>query len=127
MVRRLRVIAGVLLTVLATSLALAAGEQRTFDVRRPTIVAFFPPVKQAELKTDPDTNEALADFQVYATRVREPLRKAGVDFHEVYTPSFRVRAAGKVTTFRPTEAKVGYYFVAPGKKPRVEYGVGQIY
>jgi hypothetical protein len=61
--------------------------------------------------------------QVYAARVREPLRRAGIDFHEVYAGSFRVRIGNKVVTFRPGEVKVGYYFVAPGKKPRVQYGV----
>jgi hypothetical protein len=29
----------------------------------------------------------------------------------------------KLTTFRPGKVGVGYYLVAPGKDPRVEYGV----
>lgn len=88
-----------------------------------TIVAFFPPVSDAELQKDADTNEALADFQLYATRVREALKKAGVDFHELYTQSFRVRVGESVTTFRPVTVDVGYYFIVPGKEPRIEYGV----
>jgi hypothetical protein len=88
-----------------------------------TIVAFFPPVTDAELQKDADTNEALADFQLYATRVREPLKRAGVDFHELYTHSFRVRVGKAVTTFRPGKVDVGYFFVVPGKEPRIEYGV----
>ena len=123
MLARLKVRDAILLTVLALSVGAAAGEQPAFVVRRPTIVAFFPPAKQAELATDADTNEALADFQVYATRVREPLRKLGVDFHEVYAKSFKVRIGTTTTTFRPRKITVGYYFVALGKKPRVEYGV----
>jgi hypothetical protein len=39
-----------------------------------TIVAFFPPVNDPELQKDADTYEALADFQLYATHVREPLK-----------------------------------------------------
>jgi len=33
-----------------------------------------------------------------------------------------VRVGNKVTTFRPVKVDVGYYLVAPGKKPRIEYG-----
>ena len=34
-----------------------------------------------------------------------------------------MRVGVKTTTFRPGKITVGYYFVAPGKKPRIEYGV----
>jgi len=67
--------------------------------------------------------EALADFQFYARSVRAPLRKAGIEFYELYTHSFGLRVGNKWTTFWPAKANVGYYFVAPGKKPRIEYGV----
>jgi hypothetical protein len=108
-------------TVKATELR--SENMPTFDIRRPTVVALFPPVTQSELSKDADTNEALADFQVYATQVKEPLEEVGVDFKEVHVHGFRVRLGKTVTTFRPVKAEVGYYFVAPGKKPRIEYGV----
>ena len=63
------------LVAVGLSLASACGEQLSFVVQGPTIVAFFPPVKQTQLENDADTNEALADFQEYTNRVREPLRK----------------------------------------------------
>jgi hypothetical protein len=88
-----------------------------------TVVAFFPPVTDIELQKNADTNEALADFQAYAARVREPLKKAGIDFHELYAHSFRLRIGKIVTTFSPANVDVGYYFVVPGKAPRIEYGV----
>ena len=97
--------------------------QPTFEIRGPTILAFFPPVTQKELDRHPDTNETLSDFQYYASQVLEPLSKSGVDFKQVYARSFRVTSVGRTTTFRPGPTKVGYYFVAPGKRPRVEYGV----
>jgi hypothetical protein len=109
--------------IVGTTLSLFAQNTPTVEVTRPTIVAFFPPVSQAELVKDPDTNESLSDFRFYASQVREPLKKAGVDFKEVYAHSFRVRLGNRVTTFRPVKADVGYYFVAPGKEPRIEYGV----
>ena len=97
-----------------TPLVVAAGR---------TVVAFFPWVRDSELQKDADTNEALSDFQLYASRVREPLKRAGVEFHELYTRSFRVRVGKAVHVFRPGKVEVGYYLIVPGKEPRIEYGV----
>jgi len=99
----------------------AAPKEKLVVVSGPTVVAFFPPVTDAELSKDPDTNESLADFQLYATTAREKLNNAGVSFEEIYATSFAVRCGAKATTFRPKKAKVGYYFITPGKSPRVEY------
>ena len=108
----------------ALTIALGAAEkQPAIVVRGPTVVAFFEPVPQSKLDKDPDTNESLADFQLYARSVREPLRKEEIEFHELYAHSFRLRIGSKLTTFRPVKVDVGYYLVAPGKKPRIEYGV----
>lgn len=112
-----------LLTILGMSLAAAVGEQPAIVVRGPTVVAFFPPVSEKEIQADSDANEALADFQLYASQVREPFRKAGIDFHVVYALSFRIRVGTRITTFRTGQVRVGYYFVAPGKQHRVESGV----
>lgn len=92
------------------------------SVGRATIIAFFAPMSEAELKVDPDANEALADFQFYASHVREPLRKAGIEFRELRARSFQIQVGSRITLFRP-EKNVGYYLIVPGKKPRVEYGV----
>jgi hypothetical protein len=115
-------VAAVLVSSVVSSSGAAASKQPIIDVRQATIVAFFPPVTQSELSNG-DTNEALADFQYYAKQVREPLRKAGIEFQEVYAHSFQIRLGSKTTVFRPIKEDVGYYFVAPGKKPRLEYGV----
>jgi hypothetical protein len=116
-------VAAVYLLTAQISLVAGAETQPLVEVEGRTIVAFFPPVTHAELQKDADTNEALADFQFYATRVREPLKKAGISFHEVYAHSFRTRVGKTVTAFRPVKGDVGYYFVVSGKKPRIEYGV----
>jgi hypothetical protein len=114
----------VLPMVFLTCLALEARPKRTLIVvNRPTVVAFCPHVSDAEMSKDPDTNEALSDFQVYARGAREKLRKAGVDFEELYVDSFEVKCEGKTTVFRPGKIKIGYYFIAPGKPPRIQYGV----
>ena len=64
----------VCLTILAATTPLRSAQKSpTFDVHRPTILAFFPPVTDAELAKNPDTNTVLDDFQFYAASVREPL------------------------------------------------------
>jgi len=115
---------GVCLTVVAAMMPLQSAKKTpTFDVHRPTILAFFLPLTDAELSKDPDTNTALDDFQFYAGKVRGLLDKRGIDFREVYAHSFTIRMGKAATTFKPTKVYVGYYLVAPGRKPRVEYGV----
>jgi hypothetical protein len=116
-------VAAICLLSAPISSVLAAEKPPIIVVEGRTVVAFFPPTSNPELEKDPDLNEALADFQVYAKSVREPLKKAGVEFHELYTHSFQVRLGKMVTTFRANKGDVGYYFVAPGKKPRIVYGV----
>ena len=116
------IFAAMLACLLCGTLAAAGIKQSTIDIRQPTIVAFFPPVTQEELN-DGETNEELSDFQRYAALVRQPLQNAGIRFQEVYEHSFRMRVGGRVTTFHPAKGKIGYYLVAPDKKPRIEYGV----
>jgi hypothetical protein len=115
------VLAGFAFSLLSTTLV-AAERARTFVIRRPTVVAFFPPVSEQEL-SDAGSNACLAHFQFSANEARKPLHDAGITFIENYAESFRVRIGKTVTTFRPDKIKVGYYLVAPGKEPRVEYGV----
>lgn len=119
-----RLLVGVFGVVLLPAFAVASdADQPQFVIRRPTMLAFFPHVTQEELERDPDTNEALADFQVYAMRVREPLSKMGIAFEIVDAPSFRVISGSRTIAFRPRAPKVGYYLIAPGKRPRIVYGV----
>jgi hypothetical protein len=111
------------LTVLLCLPLGAASNQKLIVVTGPTVIAFFPPVTPAELNKDADTNEALADFQLYAAHVRPKLDADGIHFEEIYASSFAVRLGTKTTNFRPQKTHIGYYFIAPGKSPRVEYGV----
>jgi len=92
-----------------------------FAIRRPTVVAFF--VQAGQGAQQDGENEALDDFQFYLPRARKDLGKEGVDLKVVYASSFKVRLRSETRIFRPGEIKVGYYFIAPGKQARVEYGV----
>ena len=104
----------------AAAPAAMAAPDKLIVVTKPTVVAFFASVSEADLERDPDTNEALADFQHYASRVEPALQAMGVAFHVVYARSFQVRDGTRLKTFRPPGTGVGYYLVAPGKGPRVE-------
>jgi hypothetical protein len=121
--RAIHAIASIVVALVLVPSLVATPKNTIVVINRPTVVAFFPPVTSAELNADPGTNEALADFQLYATRVRKPLTDAGIDFKEIYAKSFQVQRGTRITTFRPGKVDVGYYFVAPGKEPRIEYGV----
>jgi len=98
----------------------AAPATPTFVVRSPTVLAFFPPVTQEDLR---DGNETLNDFQFYASQLRDAFARLGIDFEEVYARSFRVTTGGKTTIFKPGRVGVGYYLIAPGKRPRIEHGI----
>jgi hypothetical protein len=92
------------------------------DVHKPTIIAFYVPMSQSDTENADDV-ESLSDFKFYAEQVRKPLRDEGIDFHEVYAHSFRIHIGTKTTIFRPIKADVGYYIIAPGREPYIEYGV----
>ena len=92
------------------------------QIQRDTLIAFYTPESKAA-NVDSDSNEALSDFQFYADRVKQPLSKINIDFKELYVRSFRLHSSGSDVVFRPKPNAVGYYLIAPGKKPHVEYGV----
>ena len=121
--RLVHAIAPIIVALLLAPSLVATPKKTIVVINRSTVVAFFAPVTSAELNADADTNEALADFQLYATKVRKPLNDAGIDFKEIYSKSFQVQRGTEITTFHPAKVDVGYYFVAPGKEPRIEYGV----
>ncbi len=108
--------------VIVPALALAADP--VYTIHGPTILAFFAPVKHPE--TDGDADRELLKFRALARQSHEPLEKAGIDFQEVYAPVFEVRVGSEKTTFDSGHMKVGYYFITPGKKARVEYGVAPV-
>ena len=104
----------------------AAGQNAvvpTFAITGPTVIAFCRPVTDAELEKEPGTNEVLSDFQLYASQAAPRLKKAGIQFEVASAVKFRIKDGGSVHTFTSGKVWVGYYFIAPGKKPRVEYGV----
>ena len=94
-----------------------------FVIHRPTIVAFFPHVSDKEMESNPDTNEVLSDFQAYNSEVHDPLQKAGIELRQTDARFFRIRAGKTVRSFQTGKKGVGYYFIAPGKAPHIEYGV----
>lgn len=107
--------------LLFSALLLWAQSSPSYNVEGPTILAFFTPVSQSGPR-EAGTEEALADFQFYGLQASKQLAKMGVNYKEVRASGFVVKVGNAATSFRPSKG-VGYYFVAPGRKPRVEYGV----
>jgi hypothetical protein len=102
----------------------SSGERpQLFEIHRPTIVAFFLPVTEAETNNGNGESEALGDFNHYASLVRKRLKNAGIDFYVTNAPSFQVRTEAKVRTFQTGDVGVGYYLITPGKEPYVLNGV----
>jgi hypothetical protein len=91
------------------------------EIHRATIIAFYPPGSKGD-EADADADEALSDFQFYAERIKQPLSNAGIVLQVLYANSFRVCLGTGTITFHP-KTRIGYYLVAPGKKPHIEYGV----
>jgi hypothetical protein len=119
------IVAAVLLLGAGIRAGAVAKAPPVFTVKGPTVIAFFPPVSDSQLDGDADLDETLSDFQYYDDEVRMPFKKAGIELHETYTRAFSIRVKGQqLITFRTTRKNdVGYYFIAPGKKPHVEYDV----
>jgi hypothetical protein len=101
--------------------AKTGAKQPIIDVQKPSIVAFYP-ASESEAENQ-DEIESLSDFRLFVEESRKPLRAEGIELHEVFSTSFRIRVGVKTTIFHPAEAGVGYYLIAPGKQPRVEYGI----
>jgi hypothetical protein len=86
------------------------------------VIAFFPFLSEADMKDG--SGETLNDFQYYTGQAKGPLEAAGVTCQLTYAPSFQVRMGAKLLTFTPErKAPLGYYFVAPGRKPLAKFGV----
>lgn len=112
-----------LLVTLLLAGFLPAAEQEIIVVRGPTVVAFIPAYTEDQLKANPGLNEVIGDFQEYAGRVTAPFARSGIEFHVIAASSFQLRIGKRLVIYRPRGPKVGYYFIAPGKQPRIQQGV----
>lgn len=121
-----------LFVALAIGIACLQGSSQTgqeradiYEIRRPTVIAFFVAnaIKGNDESTDADAAEAGSDFSYYASLVQEPLRHAGIDFHISEASSFQIRDKKSTLNFQASKLGVGYVFVAPGRRPLVKRGV----
>jgi len=61
---------------------------------------------------------------IYFPPAEDKLKEAGVDVHAVFkVKSFQVKLGSRWHTVQPRGGNAGYYFIAPGRAPRIEYGV----
>lgn len=91
-----------------------------YAVVGPTVIAFF---GYAVTASDPNADEALADFQFYLGPIRKRYEGSRISIAECYRNEFVVSVGGKPKRFESGKQHVGYYLVRPGAEPLVVYGV----
>ena len=66
-------------------------------------------------------DEALSDFQFYAKNEKDQFDKRGIRFYEIYARSFVLKTGDRTSIIQSTQFEhgVGYYLIAPGKKPQI--------
>jgi hypothetical protein len=111
-----------LASCLMASVATAAEQETRFVITGPTLISFFLGYTDEEILAD-GGNEALNDFVFYLPAAEDTLRAAGVQVHAVFkAKSFQVKMGSRWRTVKPRE-DAGYYFITPGREPRIELGV----
>jgi len=105
--------------LLVDTAASARAPIDTFVIRRPTVIAFFVP----GYPKDADNDEALGDFQLYASQSSKRMQAAGIVFLTTSSSKFRVQVGGNSRFFEAKKILCGYYLIAPGIEPKVQYGV----
>lgn len=109
-------------SLIVTPSAYSAEKIPVINVSGPTLIAFFAPVTQEEVDKNDETSETLSDFQWHLREVKQKLQKAGISVHEIYARKFEVVTGNKKKYFKPGKIDVGYYFVKPGKSPKLNMG-----
>lgn len=94
------------------------------EVTGPTLIAFYPPNAAALIDSAGDAATALDDFGFHLASATDSLRTLGVRVTSIGSRTLHVVSDGATTVFRvpPNSVDLGYYFVAPGRPARVEYG-----
>ena len=84
--------------LISGALLLPAQSRPTYNIGKPTILAFFSPLSPSHPK-EAAADEALADFKFYGQQALKPLAAMGIDYKEVYASGFVVRVGDATTTF----------------------------
>ena len=87
-----------------------------------TLIDFSAYISEEDLKKDPAAKQAYTDFDKYRTAMVPALRKLGIVVLGFGSSTFHVQRGAQHTTFKG-EKPIGYYFAAPGREPRIVYGV----
>ncbi|MDR3753799.1 MAG: hypothetical protein P4K93_08945 [Terracidiphilus sp.] len=95
----------------------------TFEIKGPTIITYFREISQAELDRGEGDAEAASDYSYYLHNVEGRMESSGITLKSILGAHFRVKIGNKVLDVRDNGVGVGYYFITPGKAPRLEKGV----
>jgi hypothetical protein len=94
-----------------------------FEIEGPTIITYFRESSQAELDKGGGDAEAASDYSYYLNNVEGRIESSGITLKSIVGAHFRVKIGNKVLDVRDDAVGVGYYFITPGKAPRLEKGV----
>jgi len=105
--------------------ARSTADSATVSVKGPTVVAFEPALTQAQLDSSEQLATVLGDFEHYLSEASDSLEVLGFALVQRPTGPIRLLEASGSREVRPSSdsSYVGYVFVAPGRRPRVYYGV----
>src|SRR3954469_18838551 len=103
----------------------AVSDSMAVRITGPTLIAFYPPVRQAQVDSSDDLSEALGDFSFHLSAAQDSLRALGFTIVERPYDSLRVveGATSREIKLSRDSAQLGYVFIAPGRRDEISYGV----
>jgi hypothetical protein len=109
----------------ASDSASQSADSTLIVIEGPTLVAFYPPVSQAQVDTSEELATVFDDFSYHLSSAADSLRALGITVRERPVGDIRLVEAGKQRQFRPAKdsADFGYLYLAPGRAQRVYYSV----
>jgi pimeloyl-ACP methyl ester carboxylesterase len=112
-------------SVLVNFLRRVSPDGTIVEIRRPTLIAFYPTLAQGVIDTSDDLATVLDDFSFHLGSAMDSLQALGFTVLMRPVDSIVVRNQGIEYRFRPAaeSADVGYHLVAPRGTPLTLYGV----
>jgi len=98
-------------------------QKQVIQIHQATVISFEPPPKPGELENGEGHSEAYNDFAYYVNLAEEPLSRSGIEIRSVLAREFAVRDGNRIRTIKAGKGGFGDCMVAPGKVPRMEFGV----
>lgn len=112
-------------TAASSDSALETTDSLLVAVDRPTLIAFYPAVTQAQVDSSEELATVFDDFSYHLSSAADSLRALGITIESRPLGEIRFVEASQHRQFLPAKdsAEFGYLFLAPGRAQRVYYSV----